>query len=397
VNKNNGRRVFAIIGGGAAGFFAAVNAARLHPDLDVIILEKSDKLLSKVRISGGGRCNVTHACFDNRLLVKNYPRGERELIQAFSRFSTGDTVSWFHERGVELKTEDDGRMFPVTDDSQTIVDCLLSEADRYNVQIICKAGVHEIIPENDQCKVLIATGGGRNESAFSFLKQTKHSIVHPVPSLFTFNIKNKQLTELMGVSVPDARVSIPSAKAETQGPLLITHWGMSGPAVLKTSSLAARELEKLQYRFDVHINWMGSGNPESMFEELCDIRKSEAQHKCDRSPFETISRRLWEYFIGKSDMKSDLRWGDVSNKNLRRLAEILTRDVYAVDGKTTFKEEFVTCGGISRKEIDFSTMESKLHKGLFFAGEVIDIDAVTGGFNFQNAWTTGWIVGISVG
>jgi predicted Rossmann fold flavoprotein len=410
VEKNTGRRVFAVIGGGAAGFFAAVNAARLHSDLNVIILEKSDKLLSKVRVSGGGRCNVTHACYDNRLLVKNYPRGERELIQAFSRFSTGDTVSWFHERGVELKTEDDGRMFPVTDDSQTIVDCLLSEADRYNVQIICKAGVHEIIPENDQWKitfegampaliadkVLIATGGGRNVSAFSFLKQTKHTIVHPVPSLFTFNIKNKQLTELMGVSVPDAKVSIPSGKAETQGPLLITHWGMSGPAVLKTSSLAARELEKLQYRFDVHINWMGSGNPESMFEELCDIRKSEAQHKCDRSPFETISRRLWEYFIGKSVMKSDLRWGDVSNKNLRRLAEILTRDVYAVDGKTTFKEEFVTCGGISRKEIDFSTMESKLQKGLFFAGEVIDIDAVTGGFNFQNAWTTGWIVGNGV-
>ncbi len=411
MEKNTGRRVFAVIGGGAAGFFAAVNAARLHPDLDVIILEKSDKLLSKVRVSGGGRCNVTHACFDNRLLVKNYPRGERELLQAFSRFSTGDTISWFHERGVELKTEEDGRMFPVTDDSQTIVDCLLSEADRYNVQILCKASVHEIIPENDQWKitlegampaliadkVLIATGGGRNESAFSYLKNTKHTIIHPVPSLFTFNIKNKALTELMGVSVSDAKVMIPAAKTETQGPLLITHWGMSGPAVLKASSIAARDLENLQYRFDVHINWLGSGNAESMFEELNEIRKSEAQHKCDRSPFEGISRRLWEYFIGKSDMNADLRWGDTSNKHLRKLAEVLTRDVYSVEGKTTFKEEFVTCGGVSRKEIDFSSMESKLHKGLFFAGEVIDIDAVTGGFNFQNAWTTGWLVSIGVG
>ena len=401
---------FCVIGGGAAGFFAAVNAARMNPELSVVIIEKGSKLLSKVSVSGGGRCNVTHACFNPAELVAFYPRGSKELRQAFSRFSTGDTVEWFESRGVELKTEDDGRMFPVTDDSQTIIDCLLSEAEKYGVQILMEAGVHSLerwgdswaltfegnLPIMHARNVLIASGGGRNLQAFQWMKNLRHNIIPPVPSLFTFNMPNNEITKLMGVSIEPATVKIPGTDIETEGPLLITHWGMSGPAVLKASAFGARELANLQYKFTAQINWLAGHDEESLFEDLCWYKMQHPAQKIVTTSHLHIPKRLWEFLVLKSQIGANLKWGDASHKAIRSLAKTLSADEYPVSGKTTFKEEFVTCGGIDLKEIDFRTMESRLHKGLYFAGEVIDVDGVTGGFNFQNAWTTGYIAASAV-
>lgn len=393
-----------IVGGGAAGFFAAINAARLSPESKVCILEKSSKLLAKVRVSGGGRCNVTHACFDNRELVKFYPRGGKELRGAFSRFTTLDTIKWFRERGIELKTEADGRMFPVTNDSATIVDCLYAEAKRNHVEILLQSELISIEKKGDDfrlkisgdrnisChKLIIAAGGNAKPAGYDFILSSGHTIIPPVPSLFTFNIPSDPVRELMGVSVPFATVKIEGTSIRTNGPLLITHWGMSGPAVLKASAWGARELAERNYHFTALINWLGGQKEEEAAEELAFSRRNlQAQLMMNSNPFGLV-KRLWQFFLGKAGVSAETRWADLSNKQLRKLAQLLTNDSYAVKGKTTFKEEFVTCGGVKLSEIDFKNMESRKQKNLFFVGEVLDIDGLTGGFNFQAAWTTGYL------
>lgn len=394
-----------VIGGGAAGFFAAINSAQLNPDAEVILLEKTNKLLSKVRVSGGGRCNVTHACFDNGLLVKHYPRGEKELRSVFSRFSTADTVNWFEQRGVKLKTEADGRMFPTTDSSETIVECLLREAEKANVKIKQGVDVEEILQNEDgtfrlnvksgesfSCdRLIIATGGNSKNEAYEWLRKLGHTIVKPVPSLFTFNIPDNPVTQLMGVSVPEARVRVAATKLQTEGPLLITHWGMSGPAVLKASAWGARLLSDMDYHFTALVTWLPKHTEEKLRIEFNNQREEfPARTVLGNCPLE-LPKRLWEYLGGKSGISAETRWADLSKKNLNQLVNTLLNDEYSVKGKTTFKEEFVTCGGISLKEVDLSTMQSRIVPELFFAGEVLDVDGITGGFNFQNAWSTAWV------
>lgn len=394
-----------VIGGGAAGFFATINCAQLHPNYSVTLFEKSSKLLSKVRISGGGRCNVTHACFDNSLLIKNYPRGEKELRNAFSRFSAADTVKWFEQRGVELKTEADGRMFPVTDKSETIVDCLMQEAEKAGVKIKLNVDITEIIKNSTntftlktngggsfECdKLIIASGGNPKDTAYDWLKKLGHTIIKPVPSLFTFNIPNNSITHLMGVSVPNAKVRIQGTKLETEGPLLITHWGMSGPSILKASAWGARILSDLNYNFTALINWLPKYTEEKLRIEFANQRaENPAKLILNNCPVD-LPKRLWEYFVNKAAISESTRWADLQKKKSNILIFNILNDEYKVQGKTTFKEEFVTCGGISLKEIDFTSMQSKLVPNLYFAGEIIDVDGITGGFNFQNAWSTGWI------
>ena len=400
---------FIVVGGGAAGFFAAINAARLAPGKKVVIIEKSSKVLAKVKVSGGGRCNVTHACFDNRELVNFYPRGGKELRGAFSRFNPTQTIEWFRERGVELKTEPDGRMFPVSNSSETILNCLLLEASKLGVSIIMQKEVLEInktslgfsLLTNNQelilcSKIIIAAGGNAKDAGYNFIQQIGHKIIPPVPSLFTFNIPNNSIRELMGISVEQVVVSIQGTSIQTKGPLLITHWGFSGPAILKASAWAARQLADCQYNFTVNVNWMAGNKEEFILEKL---KKSKqvynAQLLVSVNPFKIV-KRLWEFFVLKNGLDTAFRWADLSNKQLRNLAQLLTSDNYVVSGKTTFKEEFVTCGGIALEEIDVKFMESKKVKGLFFVGEILDIDGVTGGFNFQAAWTTGWVAAIGI-
>jgi hypothetical protein len=394
-----------VIGGGAAGFFSAINAAEIHKNCKVTLLEKSSKVLSKVRVSGGGRCNVTHACFDNSLLVKNYPRGEKELRNAFSRFNTNDTIKWFEDRGVKLKTETDGRMFPTTDNSETIIQCLLQEAEKNKVNIKLNVDVQEIIKNEDgtfslnalgggmfMCdKLIIATGGNPKDAAYEWLRKLGHTIVKPVPSLFTFNIPDNKITQLMGVSVPHARVKIAGTKLETEGPLMITHWGLSGPGILKASAWGARQLNELNYDFTAMVSWLPKFTEEKLKIEF-DTQRDENAAKTiiNNCPFE-LPKRLWEFLVMKANISESTRWADLPKKNSNVLITSLLNDEYKVKGKTTFKEEFVTCGGIQLKEIDFMTMQSKVLPGLYFAGEVIDVDGVTGGFNFQNAWSTSWI------
>ncbi len=394
-----------IIGGGAAGFFAAINAAELHPEANVTILEKTTKLLTKVFVSGGGRCNVTHACFENSLLVKNYPRGEKELRSAFNRFTTQDTVEWFKQHGVSLKTEEDGRMFPITDNSQTIANCLLQAAHDLNIKIMTSVSVKEIsinadktfalktdTEYNPRCdKLIIASGGNPKNENYNWLSRVGHTIIPPVPSLFTFNIPNNEITKLMGISVPHAKIKVAGSKLETEGPLLITHWGLSGPAILKASAWGARLLHDKNYDFTALINWLPAYKEETLRDVFLQQKNMyPAKNIGGNSPLE-IPKRLWEFFLQKADVGETNRWADINKKQINALVNILLNDTYSVKGKTTFKEEFVTCGGISLKEVDFSTMQSKLISNLYFAGEVLDIDGVTGGFNFQNAWTTGWI------
>lgn len=399
-----------VIGGGAAGFFAAINAAQMHPGVEVTLLEKTNKLLSKVRVSGGGRCNVTHACFDNGILVKQYPRGEKELRNVFSRFSTNDTINWFEQRGVKLKTEADGRMFPTTDNSETIVSCLLREAEKANVKIKMGVDVEEIFKNEDgtfslnakgggifSCeRLIIACGGNSKNEAYEWLRKSGHTVVKPVPSLFTFNIPDNGVTKLMGVSVPFVKVKVAGTKLETEGPLLITHWGMSGPAVLKASAWGARSLSDLGYNFTALINWLPKHTEEKLRIEFNDQREeSPAKIVAANCPLE-LPKRLWEYLAEKSNIPETMRWADLSKKNINQLVNNILNDEYKVRGKTTFKEEFVTCGGISLKEVDLSSMQSKMVPGLFFAGEVLDVDGITGGFNFQNAWSTAWIAAQNV-
>ncbi len=405
------QKQIAIIGGGAAGFFAAVNCGEMYPQHSITIFEKGSKLLSKVRVSGGGRCNVTHACFDIHLLAKNYPRGEKQLKSAFSRFMTNDTIAWFAERGVELKTEADGRMFPVSDSSQTIIDCLMREADKHQVKIEMSADVLRIEKkENGKIEltfryddrhefdaVLIASGGSANEAGFDWLKEIGHEIIPPVPSLFTFNMPKNPVTQLMGVAVEWARIKILQTNFSAEGPLLITHWGMSGPGILKLSAQAARTLAEMKYNFKIQICWLKEMKEEELRSQFQQLKKVFAIKTISNTNEFGLPKRLWYFLLNKSGIEENIQWAQLSKEQLNKLLNNLLYDEYAVSGKTTFKEEFVTCGGVSLNDVDFKTMESKRMKGLYFAGEVLDIDAVTGGFNFQAAWSTGFVAAMSMG
>jgi predicted Rossmann fold flavoprotein len=395
-----------VAGGGPAGFFAAIRCAELNPNLRVLIIEKASQTLGKVIISGGGRCNVTHACFDPAKLVTYYPRGANELRGAFTRFQPKDTVEWFEARGVKLKTESDGRMFPVTDSSETIADCLRGAAQKAGVRVEVGASVLGVeknpsdgfrleVRSEAQVfhlrtkKLLIATGSDRKTLAV--VKSLGHTVIDPVPSLFTFNIKDKRIQNLAGVSVEDVTLQMDSVT--TRGALLITHWGMSGPAVLRCSAWGARILFDKKYASPLTVNWLGDYKPDAALEVLTrnkewkeNARKKVAAH----SAFSQIPIRLWKqlaHFTGEKN------WADVSKAELRKLAEELTEGEFKIEGKGQFKEEFVTCGGVSLKEVDFKTMQSRVVENLFFAGEALDIDGLTGGFNFQSSWTTGWIAG----
>jgi hypothetical protein len=370
----------------------------------VIILEKSNKLLSKVKVSGGGRCNVTHACYSIAEMIKKYPRGSAFLKKAFHHFFTTDTIAWFEERGVKLKTETDGRMFPVTNTSQTIIDCLMKEANKYGVEILMNREVKELAMNNEQWTIIfkdgeqmeadyvcIASGGYPKIIQYDWLKKAEHTIEEPVPSLFTFNMPGNAITSLMGVVVENVNVKIVGSKLAESGPLLITHWGMSGPAVLKLSAWGARQLAVCSWQFAILVNWIPEFNENNLREKMQELRfKLAAQKIINRNPF-ALPNRLWEYLLKQSGIKEELRWADLPAAAQNKLIKHLCADEYQVKGKTTFKEEFVTAGGIQLNEIDFNTMQSKKHPGLFFAGEIINVDGVTGGFNFQNAWTTGWI------
>ena len=399
-----GQQHLIVIGGGAAGFFCAVNAARLNPQLKVTIVEKNNKVLSKVKVSGGGRCNVTHACFDIGELVKYYPRGVNFLKKAFHWFNTNHTVQWFNDRGVQLKREEDGRMFPVTDSSQTIIDCLLREANKYKVEVLFQTDVKAITCIDGIFKVntgaaapltadylCIACGGYPKASQFDWLTQIGHTIEAPVPSLFTFNMPGNNITQLMGVSVETATVKIAGTKLQQTGPLLITHWGLSGPAVLKLSAWAARELAACDYKFSIVINWLPAFNEHSLKDEILFIRSRDASLKISGRNAFGLPSRLWQYFMELCEIKPDWRWADLPGRHQQKLIQALTAQLFLVSGKTTFKEEFVTSGGINLQEIDANTMQSRLVPHLYFAGEIMNVDGVTGGFNFQHAWTSGFI------
>ena len=394
----------AIIGGGAAGFFSALSVKEHYPESEVFIFEKTSKLLAKVKISGGGRCNVTHACFKNPELVKHYPRGAKHLKKTFSQFTTSDTVDWFESRGVSLKTEDDNRMFPVTDDSQTIIDILLDEVRRLKIRLQMSTTIRSILPTekgfelayaNDKKhfdKVVIASGGSPKLEGFNWLKELGHEINAPVPSLFTFNMPEETVKKLMGVTIPLATVKVQGTKLEQFGPLLITHWGMSGPAILKTSAWGARILNDLNYDFKIQVNWANASENEFRNQlqerELIDSKKLlKNQNPVD------VPHRFWEYLVNKSGLALDKPWNELGKKGLNKLVNILTNDQYQVQGKTTFKEEFVTAGGVNLADVDFNSMQSRKVPGMYFAGEVLDVDGVTGGFNFQAAWSTGFVAG----
>jgi len=395
-----------VIGGGAAGFFCAVNAARLNPLLKVTILEKSSKLLSKVKVSGGGRCNVTHHCFDIVEMSKHYPRGQYFVKKAFHQFFTTDAIRWFEERGVKVKSEKDGRMFPVTDSSDTIINCLLKEADKYNVEIKLNTEVKNVNYTNEKFHLeiadsrqitgdylCIAAGGYPKSSMFEWIRKLGHTIEEPVPSLFTFNLPGHSITKLMGVSVERTIVKIIGSKLSEEGPLLITHWGFSGPVVLRLSAWGARELATHNWQFTVLINWLGDHSEERVREKFQRFRFDLATQKIiNRNPF-GLPQRLWEFLLDETGVNAETRWADLPSKEQNRLVKNLCTYECAVKGKTTFKEEFVTAGGINLKETDPNTMMSKKIPNLFFAGEVMDVDGITGGFNFQHAWTSGFVAG----
>ena len=392
----------AVIGAGAAGFMAAITAKESNSNYNISIFEKSEKALSKVKVSGGGRCNVTNATFSIAQLIKNYPRGGKKLKKSFNIFNTNHTVEWFEKRGVELKTESDNRMFPATNNSQTIVDVLQNTAKDLDINIYYKSKVTSITPLIDGInllankkilyfdRVIIASGGTTKISFLEWLTKLNYKIIPPVPSLFTFNMPNNPITDLMGISVPKVISSIKGGNLKQSGSLLITHWGMSGPAILKLSAWGAQYLAQLNYNFTAQINWLAINEEDlrSQFVNLTSNRKLIFNH----NPFQ-IPKRLWHFILNKLEISEKQVWGELSKKNKNRLINILINDAYVVNGKTTFKEEFVSCGGIDLSEINMQTMESNRHKGVFFAGELLNIDGLTGGFNFQAAWTTGYLAG----
>ena len=390
-----------IIGGGAAGFFTAINAKEMNPELDITILEKGKEVLQKVKISGGGRCNVTHACFEPKELVQFYPRGEKELLGPFHQFMTGDTFEWFENNGIPLKIEKDNRVFPESNSSQTIIDCFLNKTRHLGISVLKNHGVTTIQKQANSWLVTtkeqqfvcdaVVMAAGSSKKVWELSKALRHSIISPVPSLFTFNIKDPRIKDLLGISVPNATVQLEDTNLEASGPLLITHWGMSGPAILKLSAFGARVLAKKNYEYKVQVDWL-SRPTHKIVNVLLNLKKKHSKKQVIvRSPFEEIPKRLWERFVLATTIKTTFNWADVSHDQIDALANQLTKSIFTAKGKSTFKEEFVTAGGVDLKEINFKNFESKLQNNLFFVGEVLNIDAVTGGFNFQNAWTGGWL------
>jgi predicted Rossmann fold flavoprotein len=396
-----------MVGGGAAGFFAAIVCAESSPGARVTVLERGARFLDKVRISGGGRCNVTHACFDPREFATRYPRGEKPLLGPFQRFSSRDTVAWFESRGVRLKIEDDGRMFPITDSSQTIMDCLMNAARKAGVELRLHCGVAAVARrpttgfelelsngEKLDCdRLLLATGGCRAASGGQLAASLGHTLEPPVPSLFTFQIETPWLRSLAGVSVELTEVAVPSARLRERGPLLVTHWGLSGPAVLRLSAWGARALHALNYRFSLLVDWLPEWGTERVSAELSSRRQSQSARLVVNAPLAPLSSRLWEQLVLAAGIARDTRWASLTRAQVHALTQQLTRSEFAVIGKSLNKDEFVTCGGVRLSEVDFKTMESRICPGLFLAGELLDIDGVTGGFNFQSAWTTGYLAG----
>jgi len=390
-----------IVGGGAAGFFTAINIAEKNKHLKIAILERGKEVLTKVRISGGGRCNVTHACFVPNDLVKFYPRGEKELRGPFHQFCSGDTIEWFENHGVELKIEEDGRMFPVSNSSQTIIDCFIESTNKLGIQVLTGQSVQSLFQTEEfwkvetnkdtfACQKLIIAAGS-NPKVWEMLTGLGHSIVPPVPSLFTFNIKDNRIKDLMGLSAI-ATVTVKGTKLSATGPLLITHWGMSGPGILRLSAWGARALSDKNYQFTISVNWLNDVDFEEAIETIKHLKNEHSKKMiAKKSPFD-FPNRLWESLVLAADITEEIKWADLTKKQIHALAEQLTNGSFQVNGKSTFKEEFVTAGGVDLKEINFKTMESKIAPNVFLAGEVLNIDAITGGFNFQNAWTNGFII-----
>ncbi|WP_198172493.1 BaiN/RdsA family NAD(P)/FAD-dependent oxidoreductase [Hymenobacter ginkgonis] len=413
INPHAALAPIVVLGGGAAGFFGAIACAEANPGVPVFLLEKSPKLLSKVRVSGGGRCNVTHACDSAAQLVQHYPRGGRQLKEAFQKFGVADTIAWFEKRGVKLKTEADGRMFPTTDSSETIARALEDAARQAGVRVFTRTAAEHITPlpgggyslvlsgEGSSSlgptllasRLLVATGGNSKSVAYDWLRTLGHTIAEPVPSLFTFNVPASPLRELPGVSVSHARVVIAGEKLQYEGPLLVTHWGVSGPAVLKLSAWGARRLHELGYHSTALISWVPAHTDETLRPWAQQFRLDNGKKQVAAHPQFGLPTRLWRTLVEQAGLSPDTRWSDVPAKAQNRLLELLLRTPLQVQGKTTYKEEFVTCGGIPLAEVNFKTMESRLIPGLHFSGEVLDIDGITGGFNFQAAWTTGFLAG----
>jgi predicted Rossmann fold flavoprotein len=398
-----------VIGGGAAGFFGAIQAASMKPGLKVLILERSSKLLSKVRVSGGGRCNVTHNCFIPQQLARHYPRGEKALKLLFTKYDAKDVVDWFQSKGVKLKTESDGRMFPVTDRSETIIACFLKEAERLNISIEMNSSVSSLASDGEMVavstvsgttyktrSVLVAIGGHAKADAYQSLVEAGHSLKRPIPSLFTFNDSSKTFTDLMGISVSDATVRITGTKFSEQGPVLITHWGLSGPCVIKLSAWAAEYLHGVKYEFTVLVNWIGTTGEEDLRNLFTTLKDEKGKSKIISNSMFNLPARLWQRLCALAEIEDAKTWNELSKRSMNKLIESLIRCQFAIKGKTTFKEEFVTCGGIDLREIDLVTMESKVVRNVFFAGEVLDIDGETGGFNFQAAWTTAYAAAKSI-
>jgi predicted Rossmann fold flavoprotein len=397
-----------IIGGGAAGFFCAINAAEMNPAAKILILEKSSRVLSKVKVSGGGRCNVTHNCFNPFILADHYPRGSKALKQLFKIFQANDMVNWLEKKGVSIKAEDDGRMFPTSDDSQTIIDCFLRLAVAFKVKISLGSAVTHVTKEGSFFKVqvnttihegryvLVATGGSPNRQAYGWLESIGHVIVPPIPSLFTFNDADKGFVDLMGVSCASAAVRIEGTKFAQRGPVLLTHWGLSGPAVIKLSAWAAEHLHKVQYSFVIQVNWTEFEKEDDIRVRLMKQKELHPTKKISAASLFGLPQRLWDKLLALAGVEEHWLWGETPNKNLNKLLENLYRCRFTIKGKTTFKEEFVTCGGVDLNQVDLATMESKVLPGLYFAGEVLNIDGETGGFNFQAAWTTAFIAAKSM-
>ena len=394
-----------IIGGGAAGFFTAINIVEKNVNLKVAILERGKNVLEKVRISGGGRCNVTHACFVPNDLVKFYPRGERELKGPFHQFCSGDTIEWFEKHDVALKIEEDGRMFPVSNSSETIIDCFLETTKKLKIDILTNHSVQELYQAETHWKVTtvqevftchkIVMASGSNPKMWEMLQNLGHTIVAPVPSLFTFNIKDPRIKDLMGLSA-FATVKVKKSKLQASGPLLITHWGMSGPGILRLSAWGARELAEKKYQFAIQVNWLNETTFEEAMDLLKEIKEQNTKKLIAKYAHFELPKRLWENLVKAAGIEEETKWADVSKKQLHAFVEQLTNAKFQVNGKSTFKEEFVTAGGIDLKEVNFKTMESKILPNVYFAGEILNIDAITGGFNFQNAWTGGFIVANSM-
>jgi predicted Rossmann fold flavoprotein len=403
--KSNNPFDLIVIGGGAAGFFGAIIAAEKKAGLKVLILEKTPKLLSKVKVSGGGRCNVTHHCLEPLQLSRHYPRGQKELNRLFRSFQSIDTIQWFADNNVELKVEADGRMFPITDNSQTIIDCFLSKADQLKIEIRINTGVEKIETQHDssftlRCdteeifyakKILVAIGGHNQMRSYEWIAALGHTIKPLIPSLFTFNDSQKEFKDLMGVAVPNALVKIAGTKFSETGPLLITHWGLSGPAVIKLSAWAAEYLYQLNYSFTALVSWIGDVGEEALRSKLITYKQESGKQKVIGNPVFALPQRLWQRLCTLAEIEESKIWAELPLKNINKLIEFLIRCPFHIKGKTTFKEEFVTCGGVDLAEVNLESMESKKIENLFFAGEVLNVDGETGGFNFQSAWTTAWV------